>query len=53
MLDPVATTAVLDGLRELRPATPVAELHDVGHYPQLEAPHRVAEAIEGTAQAVG
>jgi pimeloyl-ACP methyl ester carboxylesterase len=45
--DPVATSWVLEGLRELRPAVPVAELPDVGHYPQIEAPQRIAGAIEG------
>jgi pimeloyl-ACP methyl ester carboxylesterase len=36
--DPVATTNVLDGLRELRPSAPVVELPLLGHYPQLEDP---------------
>jgi pimeloyl-ACP methyl ester carboxylesterase len=36
--DPVATTNVLDGLRELRPAADVVELPRVGHYPQVEVP---------------
>lgn len=36
--DPVATTNVLDGLRELRPAADVVELPGVGHYPQVETP---------------
>ena len=36
--DPVATTNVLDGLRELRPAADVVELPAVGHYPQVEVP---------------
>jgi pimeloyl-ACP methyl ester carboxylesterase len=36
--DPVATTNVLEGLRELRPAADVVELPDVGHYPQVEVP---------------
>jgi pimeloyl-ACP methyl ester carboxylesterase len=36
--DPVATTKVLDGLRELRPAADVVELPGVGHYPQVEVP---------------
>ncbi len=40
--DPVATTAVLDGLRELRPAAPVVELTGVGHYPQIEVPDTFA-----------
>lgn len=36
--DPVATTSVLAGLRELRPAAEVIELPGVGHYPQIEVP---------------
>ncbi|BBY83611.1 putative hydrolase LipZ [Mycolicibacterium pulveris] len=36
--DIVATTNVLDGLRELRPAADVVELPGVGHYPQVEVP---------------
>lgn len=36
--DPVATTSVLEGLRELRPAAAVVELPGIGHYPQIEVP---------------
>jgi pimeloyl-ACP methyl ester carboxylesterase len=36
--DPVATTDVLAGLRELRPAAEVIELPGIGHYPQIEVP---------------
>lgn len=36
--DPVATTNVLAGLRELRPAAEVVELPGIGHYPQVEVP---------------
>jgi pimeloyl-ACP methyl ester carboxylesterase len=43
--DPVATTNVLDGLRELRPAAPVVELAGVGHYPQIEDPGAFADAV--------
>ncbi len=42
--DPVATTNVLDGLRELRPAADVVELRGVGHYPQVEVPEVFARA---------
>ncbi len=45
MLDPVATPAVLDALRDLRPLAPVVELPDLGHYPQLEDPGRIADAV--------
>ncbi|HKG39524.1 MAG TPA: alpha/beta hydrolase [Conexibacter sp.] len=44
--DPVATTAVLDGLRELRPGVPAIELPGIGHYPQLERPDLIAAALE-------
>jgi pimeloyl-ACP methyl ester carboxylesterase len=36
--DPVATTNVLDGLKQLRPAADVIELRGIGHYPQVEVP---------------
>lgn len=44
--DPVATTAVLDGLRALRPGVPVRELPGIGHYPQLERPDLIAAALD-------
>jgi pimeloyl-ACP methyl ester carboxylesterase len=44
--DPVATPAVLTGLRELRPGVPVRELPGLGHYPQIEDPPAIAGAIE-------
>jgi pimeloyl-ACP methyl ester carboxylesterase len=45
MADPVATPAVLAAVRELRPAAPVTEWDDLGHYPQLEDPGRVSAAL--------
>lgn len=42
--DPVATTNVLDGLRELRPAAAVVELSGIGHYPQVEVPEEFTRA---------
>jgi hypothetical protein len=47
MVDPVATPAVLAAVRKLRPEAPVTEWEDVGHYPQLEVPERVAEVLDG------
>lgn len=50
--DPVATTNVLAGLRELRPAADVVELPGVGHYPQVEVPEvftRAALSLLSTA----
>jgi pimeloyl-ACP methyl ester carboxylesterase len=42
--DPVATSNVLAGLRELRPHAEVVELRGVGHYPQVEVPDVFARA---------
>ena len=44
--DPVATPAVLAGLRQLRPGVPVTELPELGHYPQLEAPEQMAKVLD-------
>jgi pimeloyl-ACP methyl ester carboxylesterase len=49
--DPVATTHVLDGLRELRPAAPVFELATLGHFPQIEDPPAFHEALTKALQA--
>jgi pimeloyl-ACP methyl ester carboxylesterase len=43
--DPVATTAVLAALRELRPQVPVSELPELAHYPQLEDPRQIASCL--------
>ena len=43
--DPVATTAVLAALRELRPQVPVSELPELAHYPQLEDPQQIAQIL--------
>ena len=48
MLDPVATTNVLDAVLELRPQAPVTRFEDLGHYPQIEDPQRVAEALRAS-----
>jgi pimeloyl-ACP methyl ester carboxylesterase len=45
MRDPVCTKAVLDAVRELRPSAPVTAFDDLGHYPQLEAPERIAPIV--------
>jgi pimeloyl-ACP methyl ester carboxylesterase len=45
MLDPVAVPAVLEGLEELRPGVRVTRLEDLGHYPQVEEPERMAEVV--------
>ncbi len=46
MRDPVARAEVLDGLRALRPGVEAIELPDAGHYPQIEQPRLIAEALE-------
>lgn len=43
--DPVAGPWMLEGLRELRPEVPVAELPELGHYPQIEGPERFGKAL--------
>lgn len=43
--DPVATTNVLAGLRELRPAARVVDLPELGHYPQVEDPAAFAAGV--------
>ncbi len=46
MVDPVATEKVLDAVLGLRPQTPVTRFDDLGHYPQIEDPGRVAGALQ-------
>jgi pimeloyl-ACP methyl ester carboxylesterase len=43
--DPIAVVAMTDRLRAARPDAVVELLHDVGHYPMVEAPARFASAI--------
>lgn len=47
--DPVATTHVLAGLRDLRPSAPVHEFPDLAHYPQVEDPVAFHAALSGAA----
>jgi pimeloyl-ACP methyl ester carboxylesterase len=44
--DPIAVVAMTQHLRELRPATEVETWADVGHWPSIEVPDRVAAAIQ-------
>jgi pimeloyl-ACP methyl ester carboxylesterase len=53
LLDPVARTEVLDGLRELRPGVPVVELPELAHYPQIEDPPAIAAALDAALTRVG
>jgi pimeloyl-ACP methyl ester carboxylesterase len=43
--DPVAVPEMTDRLLELRPETETVRWHDVGHWPQLEVPERVASEV--------
>ena len=45
MQDPVATPNVLAALRDLHPGVPVTELPELGHYPQIEDPARMAAVV--------
>jgi pimeloyl-ACP methyl ester carboxylesterase len=51
MRDPVARVEVLRGIQELRPGVPVTELPELGHYPQIEDPERVASVVAATVAA--
>jgi pimeloyl-ACP methyl ester carboxylesterase len=51
MLDPVATEQVLDAVIALRPSAPVTRFEDLGHYPQIEDPGRVASALHAALDA--
>jgi pimeloyl-ACP methyl ester carboxylesterase len=46
MLDPVATERVLDAVLALRPAASLTRFNDLGHYPQMEDPGRVASVLQ-------
>lgn len=43
--DTVATTAVLEAVKALRPDVTVHELDELGHYPQIEDPARLAAIV--------
>jgi len=45
MADPVSGAHMAEVIRERRPGADIVELADVGHYPQLEAPEAVVEAL--------
>ena len=47
MLDPVSGAHMAQRIRERLPAAPFLALDDVGHWPPLEAPERVAPALLG------
>lgn len=43
--DPIAVVAMARQLKELRPATEVVTWPDVGHWPSIEVPERMTQAI--------
>lgn len=45
MLDPVSGAHMAERIKERLPDAPIEALHDVGHWPALEAPDRVSAAI--------
>jgi pimeloyl-ACP methyl ester carboxylesterase len=45
MLDPISGAHMAERIRERIPGAPFLALDDVGHWPPLEAPRRVAEAL--------
>ena len=45
MLDPVSGAHMAERIRERLPDAPFTALEDVGHWPPLEAPERVAAAV--------
>lgn len=47
MLDPVSGAHMAERIRERLPGAHFLALDDVGHWPQLEAPERVAAALSG------
>jgi pimeloyl-ACP methyl ester carboxylesterase len=47
MLDPVSGAHMAERIRERLPDAPLLELDDVAHWPALEAPGRVSEALLG------
>lgn len=51
MLDPVSGAHMAERIRARLPDAPLLALEDVAHWPQLEAPSRVAAALLGSAPA--
>lgn len=47
MLDPISGAHIGERIRERLPDAPFTALEDVGHWPPLEAPGRVAQALLG------
>jgi pimeloyl-ACP methyl ester carboxylesterase len=45
LLDPISGAHMADRIQERLPAAPLLALEDVGHWPALEAPDRVAAAV--------
>jgi pimeloyl-ACP methyl ester carboxylesterase len=48
MLDPVSGAHMAQRIRERMPDAPFTALEDVAHWPQLEAPERLAQAVLGS-----
>jgi pimeloyl-ACP methyl ester carboxylesterase len=50
--DPVATTAVLEAVRGLRSNAPMTELPSLGHYPHIEDPAAIGDAVRRLLESV-
>jgi pimeloyl-ACP methyl ester carboxylesterase len=53
MLDPISGAHMAERIRERMPEAPLHELADVAHWPQLEAPERVTDALLRSATPAG
>ena len=49
MLDPISGAHMAERIRARMPDAPLLALDDVGHWPALEAPERVLDAVLATA----
>jgi pimeloyl-ACP methyl ester carboxylesterase len=48
LLDPISGAHVAERIRTRLPDAPLTAFDDVGHWPQLEAPERVLQALRGS-----
>lgn len=48
MLDPISGAHMAERIRQRLPDAPLVALEDVAHWPPLEAPERVADALLGS-----
>jgi len=46
MVDPISGAHLVEAYRDIAPQPQVIELANIGHYPQLEAPEQVVDAVQ-------